>query len=312
MPRKQSIPWMHRWSRPLIAGIATLGAVVTAYLTYTKLTGDAAACPTKGCDIVLSSPYATVFGQPLALFGFLAYTSMIVLAIAPLLVSSSRNQIRAQIEAWTGLMLFLGGTAMLVFSIYLMYLLTFEIQAPCIYCIASAILSLSLFVLALLGRDWQDIGLPLFAGGLVAILVVVGTLGVYANINNPAIAESNPTQPLPGGYTITTTSGEAEIALAKHLAKVKAIMYGAFWCPHCHDQKQLFGQEAVQYISYIECDPSGINPQPQRCQAANVQGFPTWSINGQTVTGVQTLEELAKLSGYQGSRNFKNVESLRS
>ena len=86
MPRRRKdLPWIHRYARPLIAGLATIGAVVTAYLTISAFTGNSTACPTKGCDIVLSSPYATVFGQPLALFGFLAYAGMVVLAIAPLL-----------------------------------------------------------------------------------------------------------------------------------------------------------------------------------------------------------------------------------
>lgn len=58
-----------------MAGLATVGAVVTAYLTVIKFTQGSTVCPTKGCDIVLASSYATVFGLPLALFGFLAYTS---------------------------------------------------------------------------------------------------------------------------------------------------------------------------------------------------------------------------------------------
>lgn len=89
MRHKRPIPWIYRWSRPLMVGIATVGAVVTGYLTVTKLAGDSAACPTSGCNIVLSSPYATVFGLPLTLFGFLAYASMVVFAVAPLLVNSA-------------------------------------------------------------------------------------------------------------------------------------------------------------------------------------------------------------------------------
>ena len=59
-------------------------------------------------------------------------------------------------------------------------------------------------------------------------------------------------------------------------------------------------------VAAIECDPKGKNPKPDLCKAANVQGFPTWEINGQSVSGTQSLEELAALSGYQGSRNFRN------
>lgn len=288
-----------------MAGIASVGAAVTGYLTIVKLTGNSTACPTNGCDMVLSSPYATVLGLPLALFGFLAYASMVVFAVVPLFVNSQKQQqFGSNLERWTGLLLFAGGTAMMVFSGYLMYLLAFKIQAVCIYCIGSALLSASLFTLALIGREWQDIGQLFFTGIVVGMLVLVGTTGIYASVNNPALADRS--TPGESGLAITTTSGAAEIALATHLKQVGAKMYGAFWCPHCHDQKQLFGREASSQINYIECDPKGKNPQPDLCEAANVQSYPTWEINGKLVSGTQSLEELAELSGYQGLRNFQN------
>jgi hypothetical protein len=33
MRRQRSIPWIHRYSRPITAGIASIGAAITAYLT---------------------------------------------------------------------------------------------------------------------------------------------------------------------------------------------------------------------------------------------------------------------------------------
>ena len=232
MKRKRSLPWIHRWSRPLMAGIASVGAAVTGYLTIVKLTGNSTACPTNGCDLVLSSPYATVFGLPLALFGFFAYASMIVFALIPLLVNSSKQaQLRSNLENWTGLLLFAGGTAMTIFSGYLMYLLAFKIQVVCIYCVGSALLSATLFTLALIGREWQDIGQLFFTAIVVGMLVLIGTTGIYASVNNPALADRS--TPGESGLPITTTSGTAEIALAKHLKQVEAKMYGAFWCPHC-------------------------------------------------------------------------------
>jgi uncharacterized membrane protein/glutaredoxin len=307
MPRQRSMPWTYRWSRPIMAGIAAIGAAVTAYLTYSKLTGNKAACPTNGCDVVLASPYATVLGQPLALFGFLAYASMVIFAIAPLLLNSpNRKDLRAKLENWTGLLLLLGAAAMMTFSGYLMYLLAFNIKAVCLYCVASAIFSATLFILALIGREWKDLGLPIFGTAIVAVLVLLTTLGVYAPINSPTAKDPGNGQPSPGGFTITTTSGPAEIALAKHLTQTKATFYGAYWCPHCHDQKQLFGKEAVKSIPYVECIEGGINPQPKSCEAAGVKSFPTWAVNGKTVTGTRPLQELAQLSGYKGPQNFKN------
>lgn len=301
MRRRSSTPWIYRWSRPLIAGVATIGAVGTGYLTVVKLTQGTAACPTGGCDVVLSSPYATVFGLPLTLFGFLGYLSMIVFAITPLLLTSPKNKkLRAKLEQWTGLLLFLGGTSMAVFSSYLMYLLAFVIKAVCVYCIVSALLSASLLILAIIGRYWEDIGQLFFSGVIVALVVLVGTLGVYANVNNPQVAESDP-------YAVTTESGTAEVALAQHLTQQGVKMYGAYWCPHCQNQKQLLGKEASSQIDYVECDPSGKNPRPDLCKAAGIQGFPTWEIKGKLYQGEKTLAELADLSGYQGDRNFQNA-----
>ncbi len=65
------------------------------------------------------------------------------------------------------------------------------------------------------------------------------------------------------GWEITTTSGEAELALVKHLVNISAKEYVAWWCPHCHEQKLLFGKEAYQIINNsikVECDKRGINP----------------------------------------------------
>ena len=38
---------------------------------------------------------------------------------------------------------------------------------------------------------------------------------------------------------ITTPSSPFAIALAKHLSAIGAKMYGAFWCSHCVEQKQV-------------------------------------------------------------------------
>ena len=33
-------------------------------------------------------------------------------------------------------------------------------------------------------------------------------------------------------------------------------MYGLYWCPHCIEQKQMFG-EAFHYVPYVECAIKG-------------------------------------------------------
>lgn len=311
MSRRRPTPVMHRWSRPIIGAIAILGAINTGYLTISKLFGGEVTCPTDGCLQVLSSPYAYVFGLPLALFGFLAYVAIAVFALGPLAVKPEKNkQLRSNLEDWSWLLLFAGSTAMLVFSGYLMYIMFSEFVAVyglasiCAYCIASAIFATLLFVFTLLGRAWDDVGQLFFTGILVGMVTIVGTLGVYSGVNGDGSAE------IAGqaGPPVTTTSTQSQIALARHLDEIGAKMYGAYWCPHCHDQKQLFGQQAAQEIPYVECAPDGQNPQVEVCQAEseNVTGYPTWEINGQFYPGTQTLEQLADASGYQGPRDFIN------
>ena len=325
MTRRRSTPWIHRWSRPLIGAIAILGALNTGYITYTKFLGGEVTCPTSGCEQVLSSAYATVFGQPLALFGLMAYLGMAILALVPLAINAeSQKSLRLKAENWTWLLLFLGATAMLLFSSYLMYIMFTQFVIPfgwkslCFYCVASATFAAAMFGLTLVGKAWEDVGQLFFSGIVVGMITLVGTLGVYAHIGKPVEGAYN----IAAGsgqvfFTVQDTSGEAEIELAKHLKNIGAKMYSAYWCPHCYEQKKVFGVEALQQhlIPFIECAADGTDAQPALCQevAAKVQkatgkgfGFPTWEINGQYYAGQQPLTELAKLSGYKGPSNFKN------
>lgn len=89
-----------------------------------------------------------------------------------------------------------------------------------------------------------------------------------------------------------------EQQLAEHLTEQGAVMYGAFWCPHCADQKALFN-EAIDAVPYVECDPEGEKANPQLCQEKNIQGYPTWEINGEFYPGTRSLEDLATLSGFE-------------
>ncbi|MEM8605363.1 MAG: vitamin K epoxide reductase family protein, partial [Cyanobacteria bacterium P01_H01_bin.121] len=192
MPRRrQETLWIHRWSRWMIGAIALMGAFGTAYLTVVKVMGSSAACPTSACDRVLASPYALIFGIPLTIFGCLGYLSMATFALGPLLLNPDKQkELRRRLEDWTWPLLFMGATAMVIFSGYLMYLLAFEIKAACLYCITSALFAVSMFVLTLLGKRWDDSGQLVFTGLIVAVVTFVGTLAVYAPINSPQVASS--------------------------------------------------------------------------------------------------------------------------
>jgi len=87
--------------------------------------------------------------------------------------------------------------------------------------------------------------------------------------------------------------------LAKHLRKTGAKLYTAYWCPHCHSQKERFGKEAVSQLDVIECDRRGVKPQTQLCLDKKIKGYPTWEIGGKFYGGNRTLENLAELSKYR-------------
>ena len=321
MVRRRSVPWIHRYSRFIMGAIAAIGSLITAYLTIVSFTGGATACPidqAKGvsdCDLVLQSAYGKVFGLPLSLFGLLAYLAMIVFALSPFLVNAETNKKqRNQLEKLTGRMLLIGGTAMAVFSGYLMYISFIKLNEACIYCLTSAFCSIALFILAIIGREWEEMGQVFFTSIIVALITVMGSLGLYASAGSPGtplasgrtpITEATTSPVPPYGWEIITTSGPDEIALAKHLTASGAKMYSAFWCPHCYEQKQLFGKEAFKSITSVECDPMGKNPQPEACSAAKIQSYPTWKINGETLSGAQVLDKLAAASKYTGPKDFK-------
>lgn len=80
---------------------------------------------------------------------------------------------------------------------------------------------------------------------------------------------------------------------AQCLTEKGAKMYGAWWCPHCQNQKEAFGS-AVRYVDYVECSPGTTKQMTAECQDAGVKGYPFWIFaDGSTASGEQSLEALS-------------------
>lgn len=130
----------------------------------------------------------------------------------------------------------------------------------------------------------------LWGGGWAMVALILVGCGSNASLpSNLSNAETD------GRNSVVAVSPEA--SLAQHLATTGSTMYGAYWCPHCADQKAMFG-DAVDQLPYVECADDGENAQPDLCRAKGIQAYPTWEINGQLYPGVKSLEDLAQLSGY--------------
>ena len=290
--RKKTEPWLHRWSRPAIVALSLFGFSLVTYLTVTHFFGQKVAlCNVEGsgCDLVLSSEYAKIFGIPLTIFGALGYLTLGILAGLPLLLKRDDPKAQTQLKELANFLLFMVSSSTFVFSGYLMYLLASGSiggqPQVCLYCISSAVTMMTIWLLTVFGNTWKDVGQLFFTGAIVAIVTITGTLGIYSSQGKLA-AQSN------------SFAGR----LAIHLTDTKAKMYGAYWCPHCQDQKKKFG-EAQKLVPYIECDGKGVNPQPELCRQKGITGFPTWEINGKMLSGERSLDELATASGYTGARN---------
>jgi uncharacterized membrane protein len=271
-PRRRKVP---NW--PVLA-LALLGMVLAGYLTSLAwVEGKALFCGTgSACDIVQSSRWAVALGVPVALWGFLGYAALALIAYR------MRNAEWHWKLSW---ILALLGTAV---SLYLTAVSMLEIGATCIYCLASAALMAALLVIVWRQKPEEipEFRWPswLLQTGGVAVVLVVALHLYYSGVFERAPAPEDPY--LKG--------------LAIHLKTSGAKFFGASWCPVCNRQKELFGSSAER-LPYVECTPGGQGtPLAPQCQLNGVQSFPTWLVGGQRNVGFLPVADLARLSGYVG------------
>jgi len=94
----------------------------------------------------------------------------------------------------------------------------------------------------------------------------------------------------------SSTPGQYD-ALAKCAAEKGVKFFGAFWCPHCQEQKTAFGNSA-RYLPYEECSTPDGSGQLQACTDEKIESYPTWQFpDGSRKSQVLTPEELSGLTG---------------
>lgn len=85
-------------------------------------------------------------------------------------------------------------------------------------------------------------------------------------------------------------------AFAACLGEKGAVFYGAFWCPHCQEQKALFGRSARD-LPYVECSTPNGQSQLPVCEEKGVESYPTWHFaDGSVRKGTLSLNELASIT----------------
>ena len=86
---------------------------------------------------------------------------------------------------------------------------------------------------------------------------------------------------------------------AQCIADSGATFYGAFWCPHCNEQKELFGNSA-QYLPYVECSKEDRSGQLDVCIEAGIEGYPTWEFaDDSRLSGSLSFDVLSTKTGCQ-------------
>jgi thiol-disulfide isomerase/thioredoxin len=110
---------------------------------------------------------------------------------------------------------------------------------------------------------------------LLVIGLIIGLIAVR-NTTDGGVA------PAPSAYD----------TFAQCLTDAGAKFYGAFWCPHCQEQKALLKNSKL--IPYIECSTPNGQAQTPQCADVGITGYPTWIFAD--ASRIDRAMQLAELS----------------
>ena len=115
---------------------------------------------------------------------------------------------------------------------------------------------------------FNSLSQPLPANAAPPIAVIAEELGYF-----PVTDRQGNTMYIP--KRVKRSSTPQAIELAKALKEKNIVMYGAYWCPHCSRQKELFGKEAWDIMVYVECSPKGYGFN-SKVIPNDIDGYPTF------------------------------------
>ncbi len=258
----------------LILVVGLLGLGVTSLLLWSSSNDMALpyCSASSGCDVIQNSRWSSFLGVPLAAWGALTYL-VLTLGSVGLLDKATSAKITAFVSA-----------AGFFISCYLTAIGYFYLGAFCQYCLASLVLIAFSFIVSL-KRKGQHRRQQLYFGGAASLLIIIlmhsanTDTSIFGGEEDPELA-----------------------ALATHLSEKGFKFYGASWCNHCQEQKELFGK-ASERLPYVECSKYGPNgPSTTECQLQDVRNYPTWIINGRRFEYILTIDRLKGLSGFKSPK----------
>ncbi len=105
--------------------------------------------------------------------------------------------------------------------------------------------------------------------GLIILIILFSSFGVYSYVGKPSQYDD----------------------FAKCLTDKNIVVYGNDYCSYTNKQLNFFGK-SKKYLNYIKCVDN-----EKLCDEKNVEITPTWEIDEEVYSGVQSLERLSALTG---------------
>lgn len=136
-------------------------------------------------------------------------------------------------------------------------------------------------------RRWAFVALASALLGISCFMPsrVVSALDI--EVSKPAEVAATPRIP-----DIRDKSSQRALTLGEALRKRKAIMFGAYWCPYCDQERQALGKDVFAegeadasglkqrpMVRYVECDAKGEGARLDLCAFAGVRSYPTWAFS---------------------------------
>lgn len=110
-------------------------------------------------------------------------------------------------------------------------------------------------------------------------------------------SQKGPTNSQTGNDSSTTQVAGKYDAFATCIKDKGAVFYGAFWCSHCKNNKEMFGT-SQKLLPYVECSTEDGLGQLQVCKDKNITAYPTWEFpDGTRQMGEVQLATLAEKTG---------------
>eukprot|EP01119_Soliformovum_irregulare_P017332 TRINITY_DN5130_c0_g1_i1.p1 TRINITY_DN5130_c0_g1~~TRINITY_DN5130_c0_g1_i1.p1 ORF type:complete len:298 (-),score=34.12 TRINITY_DN5130_c0_g1_i1:3-896(-) len=285
-------------NQDIILALSVIGLLTSFYLTkdHIDAAADGSLCDisaTVSCSVINRSSYSELFNVPIAILGS-------AWMIALMTVTWKARQNHSDRPFWTVIQYYwsLAGVG---FCFYLIFA-EFTLGAICPFC---TVVHIICFIVAFLA--YNNYSSERTKPSLIEVITVIpmkntilvfalATLHlaplIYYNVGSQ-VSEASTTPP----------PVKDKVAFAKCLTASGVAMYGSDQCPHCLNQKTIFG-DAFQHIKYYNC-----LVDQEACEKAKIERYPTWlRSDGSRVIGTKSFPQLEEF-GAPCSRTIKPLSS---